>query len=95
MRRVLIVSCAWMAVSDSYLVVPHTLVEALSTAGPSAELLVETGATMLVLSALWLIFDTLDAFTAILRDLERHGLLHVGRLVVSWVIFIPAGMRSS
>lgn len=92
-RRVLIVSCAWMAgVGLLYLVVPHTLVGLFRPRDLPAELLVETGATMLVLSALWLIFEPLDsAFTAILRASGDTAFCMLARLVVSWVIFIPAG----
>jgi multidrug resistance protein, MATE family len=92
-RRTGAVAATWMVtVGLFYLVAPEVLVGYFQPRGVSAETLVATGAHMLVLSAVWQLFDAVGlTLTEALRAAGDTTWCMGARIVLAWVAFIPAG----
>jgi MATE family multidrug resistance protein len=91
-RVTLICTMTWMcAIGLLYLVAPAWLMDLFNEGGRSVAL-VTTGATMLVISAAWQLFDAIGmTLSETLRAAGDTVWTAVARLVLAWAVFLPAG----
>jgi MATE family multidrug resistance protein len=92
-RRTGMVAAGWMvSVGLLYLVAPEVLVGYFRPRGVLGEELVTTGARMLVLSAVWQLFDAVGlTLTEALRAAGDTAWCMGARIVLAWAAFIPTG----
>jgi MATE family multidrug resistance protein len=86
------VAAGWMgAVGVAYFVVPEPLVGMFRPRGELASDLLVTGASMLVLSAFWQVFDAAGlTLSEALRAAGDTFFCMVARIVLAWLVFIPS-----
>ena len=91
-RVTLVCTMTWMcAIGLLYLVAPAWLMDLFNEDGRSVAL-VTTGATMLVISAAWQLFDAIGiTLSETLRAAGDTVWTAVARLVLAWAVFLPAG----
>jgi len=85
---------AWMAsVGLTYLIAPEVLIGQFQPRGAPSEALVAVGARMLVLSAIWQLFDAAQlTLSEALRAAGDTAWCMVARIVLAWLFFMPAGI---
>ncbi len=90
------VAMAWMAaVGLLYLLVPNELVGLFRPGGGDSTRLVETGVGMLMLATLWQLSDALNlTFSEALRAAGDTAWIMAARLILAWVLFMPAAWVS-
>lgn len=90
-RRGMIVSCAWMGtIGALYFVAPARLIGLFKPRDMPAEALVAVGATMLMMSALWQLFDGIGLTLAeALRAAGDTTWCMFARIVLAWFVFTP------
>lgn len=93
-RRTLLVAAAWQgSVGLVYLTIPTTLMTAFGTPTENAALLIETGATMLAVSAAWQLFDAIAmTLGEVLRAAGDTAWCMWVRLGLGWLLFIPSAV---
>jgi multidrug resistance protein, MATE family len=91
-RVTLLCTMTWMsAIGLVYIVIPAPLMELFNEDGRSVAL-VTTGATMLVISAAWQLFDAIGmTLSETLRAAGDTAWTAVARFVLAWALFVPAG----
>lgn len=91
LRRTATVACTWMfTVGALYFVAPARLIGLFSAPGVPAEALIATGTTMLMMSAIWQLFDGLGlTVSETLRAAGDTTWCMVARIVVAWFVFTP------
>lgn len=90
-RRTGLTACAWMVtVGALYLVAPARLIALFRPRDLPAEVLVATGATMLMMSALWQLFDGVGlTLGEALRAAGDTTWCMVARILLAWAVFTP------
>lgn len=90
-RRTAIAACLWMGTAAAaYLLFPDALIGVFRPRDVPAETLVEVGATMLVMSAIWQLFDALSlTFGESLRAAGDTTWCMLARIVLAWIVFTP------
>jgi MATE family multidrug resistance protein len=91
-RVTLLCTMTWMcAIGLLYLVAPARLMDLFNEGGQSVAL-VTTGATMLVISAAWQLFDAIGmTLSETLRAAGDTAWTAAARFVLAWAVFLPAG----
>jgi multidrug resistance protein, MATE family len=91
LKRTAVVACTWMfSVGALYFVAPARLIGMFGAPGVSAEALIATGTTMLMMSAIWQLFDGLGLTVAeTLRAAGDTTWCMMARIVVAWFVFTP------
>jgi MATE family multidrug resistance protein len=86
------VAASWMgSVALVYFVAPSQLVSLFRPRDLPAETLMEVGATMLALSAIWQLFDALGmTLSEALRAAGDTAWCMGARILLAWVVFTPA-----
>lgn len=92
-RRTGAVAAAWMvSVGLLYLIAPEVLAGYFRPRGAPAEVLVTTAGRMLVLSAIWQLFDAVGlTLTEALRAAGDTAWCMGARIVLAWTGFMPVG----
>ncbi|MBI2391108.1 MAG: MATE family efflux transporter [Deltaproteobacteria bacterium] len=90
-RRTGVTACAWMVtVGALYLVAPARLIALFRPRDLPAEVLVATGTTMLMMSALWQLFDGLGlTLGEALRAAGDTTWCMFARILLAWAVFTP------
>lgn len=90
-RRTGCVAAGWMAsIAVLYLVSPGRWIGLFASRGVSADALVEVGATMLVMSTLWQVFDAVAlTLSEALRAAGDTTWCMLARIVLAWFVFTP------
>lgn len=90
-RRTLTVAALWQgAIGILYISIPDTLMSVFGTDTENAAVLLETGATMLAISAAWQLFDAVSmTLGEALRAAGDTAWCMWARLAVSWLLFLP------
>ncbi len=90
-RRTAATACAWMlSIGLLYLLAPARLIGAFGPRDVPAEKLVAVGSTMLVMSALWQIFDGIGmTLSEALRAAGDTTWTMAARVVLAWFVFTP------
>ncbi len=90
-RRTALTACGWMlSIGLLYLLAPARLIGAFAPRDVPAEALVAVGSTMLVMSALWQIFDGLGmTFSEALRAAGDTTWSMGARVLLAWFVFTP------
>lgn len=90
-RRTAISACLWMGTAAAvYVLAPARLIAIFAPRDVPAEALVAAGTTMLMMSALWQLFDALAlTFGEALRAAGDTTWCMVARIVLAWVVFTP------
>lgn len=90
-RLTLATACTWMASAGVlYLLAPATLMGVFQPGGVAGTTLVSVGATMLMLSALWQVFDAANmTFSEALRAAGDTTWPMLARIVTAWLVFTP------
>jgi MATE family multidrug resistance protein len=85
-------TAVWMgAIGLLYLVAPRALIAMFAPAGSEATALVEAGTTMLIMSAVWQLFDACAmTLSETLRAAGDTAWTAAARIVLAWVVFMPA-----
>lgn len=88
------VAACWMAsIGLLYLIAPETVIGLFQARGAPSSELVKVGAQMLMLSALWQLFDAAGlTLSEALRAAGDTTWCMVARIVLGWLVFIPVGM---
>ncbi len=91
-RRGATVSCVWMGtIGALYLIAPAKLIGLFRPRDLPAEALVAVGATMLMMSTLWQLFDGIGLTLAeALRAAGDTTWCMLARIVLAWLVFTPA-----
>jgi MATE family multidrug resistance protein len=86
------VAMGWMAsVGLLYVIFPHQLIGLFEPKDGNVALLLSTGVTMLMLSALWQLFDAITlTLSEALRAAGDTAWCMTARLVLAWAVFTPA-----
>jgi MATE family multidrug resistance protein len=82
----------WMGVIGAlYLVAPSALIGLFAPDGESAKALIETGTIMLIMSALWQLFDSMGmTLSETLRAAGDTTWTAGARIILAWAVFMPA-----
>lgn len=90
-RLTLASACTWMASAGAlYVLAPSTLMGVFRPEGVSSTELVSVGATMLMLSGLWQVFDAANmTFSEALRAAGDTTWPMLARIVTAWFVFTP------
>jgi MATE family multidrug resistance protein len=90
-RLTLFTACAWMASAGVlYFLAPGTLIGVFQPAGVATTTLVSVGTSMLILSALWQVFDAISmTFSEALRAAGDTTWPMLARIVTAWLVFTP------
>ncbi len=90
-RRTGTIACAWMVtIGALYLVAPARLIGLFRPRDVPAEALVSVGATMLMMSAVWQLFDGLGlTLGEALRAAGDTTWCMIARILLAWAVFTP------
>jgi multidrug resistance protein, MATE family len=96
MRLALGCAAVWMGViALVYLIAPRPLIALFAPDGTAAATLISVGTTMLIMSAVWQLFDaTAMTLSETLRAAGDTAWTAGARIVLAWVLFIPAAYLS-
>jgi MATE family multidrug resistance protein len=91
-RLTLACTILWMgAIAAAYVIVPGVVLAWFAPSGERGDALVELGRAMLVISALWQVFDaTAMTFSETLRAAGDTAWTAGARIVLAWAVFVPA-----
>lgn len=90
-RLTLATACSWMASAGLlYFLAPALLMGVFQPAGVSTTTLVSVGASMLMLSAFWQVFDAANmTFSEALRAAGDTTWPMLARIITAWLVFFP------
>ncbi len=90
-RMTLIINCTWMvSIGAIYMLLPDPLIGLFEPRDMQATELLVVGATMLMLSGLWQLFDaTCMTFSEALRSAGDTTWCMNARIILAWLVFMP------